>query len=217
VAAAAARVGGIQRERQPDLDLRVVNVVPRRHDPDHRGRAAVDLDDAPDDRLVACERRLPHLGGQHRHVLSPRKRVRAGELTTPDRRYSEHRHQLGGDDRRIHPSWLFHGAEIHRAGAVRADLVKRSLPLAELDELGGRHPELIEAEGRKLAGDEEEPFRLRIWQRLQQHAVDHAEDRAVRTNTQRERQDGDRGIRRTLPEAAEGMNQVLAEGVHRCG
>ena len=146
VAAAAARVGGIQRQRQPDLHLRVVNVVARRHDADDPGRHAVDLDDAADDRLVAPERRLPDLGGQHGDVFGARKRVRACELAAPHRLHPEHRHQLGGDDRRIHPAWLLRRAEIHRPGPVRADVVERPLPLAELEELRGRHPELIEAE-----------------------------------------------------------------------
>ena len=57
--AAVARVGGIERERQPQLDLLVVNVEPGRHDPDDARRDAVDRNHPADDGFVAGERRLP--------------------------------------------------------------------------------------------------------------------------------------------------------------
>ena len=62
------------------------------------------------------------------------------------RRDAEHRHQLGGDDRRVDPPRLIRRSEVDRARAVRADLLERSVALGELDELRRRDPELVEAE-----------------------------------------------------------------------
>ena len=59
---------------------------------------------------------------------------------------------------------------------------------------GSRDPEVVEAERRERAGDEDQPLGLGIRQRLEQHAVDDAEDGGVGADAERERQDRDRGV-----------------------
>ena len=54
-----------------------------------------------------------------------------------------------------------------------------------------------------------EPLRMRIRQRLEQHAVDDAEDGGVGADAERERQDRDRGVARALGQGAEGVAHVL--------
>ena len=70
---------------------------------------------------------------------------------------AEHRHQLRGDERRIDAARLIRRAQVDGAGPIAADLLERAVPLAELDELRHRDPELVEAQRRELAGDEEQP------------------------------------------------------------
>ena len=64
---------------------------------------------------------------------------------------------------------------------------------------------------------------MREWQRLEQHAVDDAEDRAVGADAEREREDRDERERADSWRACEGVANVLAElvepivaGVSRC-
>src|SRR5262249_20207923 len=55
------------------------------------------------------------------------------------------------------------------------------------------------------------PLRVRIGQRLQQHAIDHAKDRAVCSNREPERQDDDHREAKILSERARTVTQVLQE------
>src|SRR5262249_7873167 len=58
-------------------------------------------------------------------------------------------------------------------------------------------------------GDEYEPFRLLERRRSQQHRVDHAEDRRVRTDAERERENGDGSKSRVLSQLAPGESKII--------
>src|SRR4029453_5887198 len=90
-------------------------------------------------------------------VLGARERIGTGELPAPQRRHSEHGHQLGRNYRRHDAPWLVGRPEIHRAGPVGAEVLERLIPFPELHEFRSRHPELIESETWKLARDEHKP------------------------------------------------------------
>ena len=53
--------------------------------------------------------------------------------------------------------------------------------------------------------------RVRIRQRIQNHAIDHRKDGGVRANGQRQRQHGRNGERRAAAQTAPGKQQLLAE------
>ena len=200
VSAAVARIGGVERQGQPDLRLRVVDVVPRRHDADDARRRAVDGDHAPDDRFVAAERGAPDFARQHRHVFRAGQRVGPRELPAADRGDPEHGHQLGRDQRGVDAPRLIRRAEVDGAGPIAAHVLEGLVPLAELEELGRRDPELIEPEARELARDEDQPRGVRIRQRLEDHAVDDAEDGRVGADPQRQRQHRHERVAGVLPE-----------------
>ncbi len=63
-----------------------MDVVAGRHDADDARRRTVDRNGAPDDRLVAAERRTPDLVREDRDVFGARQRVFARELPAADRR-----------------------------------------------------------------------------------------------------------------------------------
>ena len=62
--------------------------------------------------------------------------------------------------------------------------------------------------------DTDQAVRLRIRQRLEQHAVHNAEDRAVGPDTEAERHDRDDGEAGCLEESSQGVANVLAQVVH---
>ena len=110
-----------------------------------------------------------------------------------------------------------------RSGAVRfaCPVVKAptdenaARPLLELEELRRRDPELIESHLRKLARDVDQPIRLRIAERPQDDGVDHREDRGVRADAERERQDRDdreAGRPRQIPR---GVANITNQSIHR--
>ena len=147
---------GIESERQPDLDLLIVDVVAGRHDRNNPRRNAVDRNDAPEDGFVAAKRASPDLTRQRPHIFGAGERIGARELPAPHRRDTENRHQLGRDHRRYDTSRLIGRSKVHGSGPIRADIVEALVPLAKLDEFRGGDPELIETKPRKLARDEHE-------------------------------------------------------------
>src|SRR6476620_4877148 len=62
---------------------------------------------------------------------------------------------------------------------------------------------------RRLFAQRDEPMGFRIWQRTQEHRVDEAEDRGVRSDAEREREHGDRREARALPKRAQRVSSVL--------
>ena len=214
VAAAVVRKrAGIDRERPPDLDLLVVQVVPARHDADDAARDVVDRDLLADDRVAAAKRSLPELPRQNHDRLGVGDRVGRFEPPAGEWPHAQHLHDLGGDEafddarRRI-------DAEVDLVRSIGPDRRERVVVVAVLDELGQRDPELLEAQARELARDELELLRMRIPERTQDHGVQHAEDRRVRADAEREREDHDERERRLAAERPDRVPDVFSEVVH---
>ncbi len=210
MATAIAGVGRIECQRQPHQNALIVHVVARRHDADDASRCAVDRDRSADHRLVAGKSALPDLAREHRDVFGTGQRVLSCELASANRRDTEDRHQLRGDDGGIHTARLIRRSKVDRSRSVGADLLKRSVALGELDELRRRNPELVEAKRGELARDEDQALGRRVRQRLEDDAVDDAEDRGVGANPERQRQNRHGGVARALAQAAKGIHEILA-------
>ena len=58
-------------------------------------------------------------------------------------------------------------------------------------------------------GDDHDPIRFRIGQRLEQDRVDHAENRGVRADPERERENGDEGEAGRLQQLPDGISDLL--------
>jgi len=63
-----------------------------------------------------------------------------------------------------------------------------------------------------LLEDGEELVGAGIWQRFEKDGVNHAEDRGVGADAEREREDGDRGESGIFPQHAEGEAEILKRG-----
>jgi hypothetical protein len=64
--------------------------------------------------------------------------------------------------------------------------------------------------------DRHDAFRLRVGERPEQDRVHHAEDRGVRTDSERQRTDGQQRERRLTAQRAGGVAKILQNGVHVC-
>src|SRR5205085_5145607 len=71
-----------------------------------------------------------------------------------------------------------------------------------------------EAEIRELAGDHHHALGRRIGERLQQHAVDDAEDSRVGADPERKREDGDDRVAGAPGQRAKRVSQVLLQRLH---
>ena len=78
-----------------------------------------------------------------------------------------------------------------------------------IDVVGNRHAGLVQIDALVAVPDEDQPVRIRIRQRPQQRLVEQAENRRVRADAQRERQDRDQGENGLLAERPEGIAEVL--------
>jgi hypothetical protein len=105
-------------------------------------------------------------------------------------------------------------SEVRGADVVTTDPLERLVPLAQLQVLRHRNPELQEAQPGELTGDVHQPVRLRIWQWPEHDAIDNAEDRAVGANAKSEREDRERGKARALPQFPQRVADVVGEGSH---
>jgi len=84
----------IDREREPQLGVRVSDIEMRRHDADNRPPASADFHLGADDLLAAAERRLPQLVGQHRDWRSVRQRFLKLEDPSAHRRDAQRVEQI---------------------------------------------------------------------------------------------------------------------------
>ena len=157
-------------------------------------------------RFLSAEVAAPRRVREDADVFGVRPRVRNVEAAA-QRRDAQHGHELRGHEGGIDPPRAFGRAEVDRALAVAADILERPVVFLELGPFGERHPEAVEAQPRKRAGDERQPLGLRVAQGLEHHAVDDAEDRGVAPMRWRG-QDCDRGIP-GLSRASEGVGDVL--------
>ena len=208
------RVGGVQPQRGPHLDAVVVDIETRRHHADDHALDPVDLDRVSHQLLTRRERALPQLVGENRRRLAAGKiflrRERPSEVGLGAQGLEEARRAgpRRNTDRRLATG------DAHLTHVVGADALERGVGILKLQVFRRREPELVESQRRKRAGDEHQPIRVTVLERLQHDPVDDAEYGAVGADPERQRQDGDGGESRRLPEITEGVAQVLRERLH---
>jgi hypothetical protein len=171
--------------------LRVVRHV-RQH-ADDGVRTIVHLKHLADDVRIAAELRAPVRVAEDQHRVGSR-RIVAG-----DERASEH-----GPDAEDVEEIVRHDADIDAVGLAALEQieihlmifdqrVERRRPLAIVVEFFDRDARVGPSRERRRLAQHDEPVAIGVWQRLQQHAVDHAEDGRVRADAEAERHDGDGG------------------------
>ena len=88
----------------------------------------------------------------------------------------------------------FSAAADQRPAATLRDrqLGERSILVLDVDELARRRPVLRDVDARRPEPQHGQSVGIRIWERLEQERVDDAEDRRVRSDSDRERRDDHR-------------------------
>ena len=146
VVAAALPDVAIERQRLEQLDALVADVEAGRHDADDGRPGAVDLD-----RAVRSERASPPNADCHSSWVrtttgaEPVEHVARLNGAPARRLHAERVEQARGHRRGDDAPRPIGGGDVVLPGRVGADGVEALLPLGELQVLGRRHPELIEA------------------------------------------------------------------------
>jgi len=98
-------------------------------------------------------------------------------------------------------------AQIHSSHLESGQLLK-SLRLCLIGKIHVGADEFVSA---KNVGDSNQSLRVWVRQRIEYQRVDHAEDRGVRSDAQRQREHGDEGEARTSPQHPQAIPQILNE------
>ena len=165
-------------------------------------RAIVHLEDLTDDVRIGTEFRAPIGVTEHEHgframiVVGRHKRAADDRLDAKDVE-EVGRHDPSGDAIRLAApqqveTHLMKFDETFKAGELLAVVV----------ELLDRHTEVRLVGERRRLLHQHEAIAVLVGQRLEQHAVDHAEDGGVGADTEAQRQHGEGGKARVLPQRA---------------
>ena len=137
--------------------------------------------------------------------------VRGVEMPAEDRRHAENRKQVPGDRRTLQALRLHAFGQRQRSSAQRDNCLEGGRALLEVDEIGIRHAGVTNAAALGGLVQDQQPIGLGVGQRLDQDAVDDAEERGVDADAEREAEDDDGRDTGVVHEAADGVADV-AEG-----
>jgi len=122
---------------------------------------------------------------------------------------------LTGDLSRPHPDRRAVAGEGQTAAGERRHRLERGGLVVEVPEVGRRRRELREAGLRVLLHDQDQAFWLRVGQGLEQHALDHREDRGVGADTEGQGENGHQGEAGTLTQRSHPSAQVTPQRVQQ--
>ena len=209
----AALIGPLRREargqhRHPDL-RRVLGVEgkleARRHDADDDDRIAVEQRRLADDRRVAPEGARPQRLGDHRRPLGAVRVVAGFERAAGDRRHAQQREDVGRDDGHRNRRRLAVAGQRDGGRRVPGDVLHGAGLRAPVEDVEVGAVVGLVADG---GVDGDEARRVGEGQRLQQHAVDDAEDRGVGADAEGQHHDDQRAEARRLEEEPECLAEV---------
>ena len=163
---------------------------PRRHDPDDGVRLAVEPDASSDRILRAVEHPLPDGIADNDHRLGRRRVLRSREHAAGGRTDAEDVEEVDGDPVPFElvrvPVADHHGED---GVAIPRHRGKRAVLALKVEEVARRMSAAAFVVRRRPDLDDTPGVMER--QRAEEHAVDHAEDRGVRGDADRDRQDRD--------------------------
>ncbi len=180
---AQVSVGAVQPERQDDGRIGEIQKPElARENADDPPADTVDPDRAPDGRGLAAEPSLPIGVADHRRGGTGRDVVGARELTPRRRRDAENRQHAVGDRDRGHVLGLAGSRDADVLRSIQADVLEASALLAIDEVVRRRHVHPVEVHARRDVPEADELFRIWIGERLQEDAIEHAEDGGVRAH-----------------------------------
>ena len=206
---------GSEPDLERQVDIRFAPAEPRRHHADDLIVLAHELNGAPDDRRIAGVVALPELVAEHDDALRllPRRRVRRDQPAPQHRRRAPVIRRVRGDVRGddVFRDIAVGGREVP---AVLADDAFDRARLPQLIELRAAHPRIPEAAGRVPERELHHPLGADVGKRIDQHAVDDAEDGARGADPEGEREDRREREARPAAELARGVAKISDDRVH---
>ena len=175
--------------------------------------AAVDAHRLADGGGVAAEAPPPEPVGEHHGPIARASFVGRQECPSERRRDAEDGEEVRGRQREADAFRLALPRQRSRPHPDAGDLRELAAAAADLQDLvaGGGHARLT---GLAVARPEHhEPRRIGVRQRRDERGVEDREDRGVRADAERERRHRDDRESRTAAQHAEGVAEILPEGV----
>ena len=192
-------------ERIPHVD--VLRPEGGRNHSDDRRRRRAKRDAATDGRWRAGKATLPQRVRDQRDRRCARLLLVVGEQSARRRCHPEQREDaaLGGPRRDCFRSTVDEDGDA-AVGVVDRHVLKRARTRAPIEEVGIGD---VQLESGTALVQPRDPAGLAIWKRLQQDRIDHAEDRGVGADPERQRQCRDQREPRRARDHPEGVSEVV--------
>jgi hypothetical protein len=202
--------------RLPQIDLRSRKCERGRHDAHDVRRDAIDQYGPADDGGFAAEPPKPEAMCQHGNRRRTRDALRLGEPSAECGRHAQYRQQRRCPAR-DHEA-LRRAAARQRAAApgVSGDAIERTGVVRELvvqlpgHDLHARR----NISARDAVVEEQQPFRVGVRQRVEDHAINEGEDRSVSRDRERQRRRGSRSEDGCAHQPSHRVTQFLRNHVH---
>jgi len=202
-----ARIGASAHDREPGVDcMRRIHLA--RHNADNGGWLAVKIDHASNNLGIAVKGAVPKTiaendqGRRARLIFifseGPANLRRQSDYVEEVRRYKRNR-----DSFRFAAG---NAAEIARLQTAEREMLERSAVAPPVDVIRQSDRHIRSGGGLIKIND---ALRLRIRERTEEDGVNHAEDRAVRTDAERQREHSDDCEARGFAQLAEGEAEIV--------
>ena len=211
---AQLRVIAVERHRDPQVGRALGE--PRRHDSDQRSRNSIENEAAIQNRRIEIEALEPHLVAHHEDRRRARLYVLLGRGPPEQRRNTQKPERVRSDQR---PVELFRplAARIEDIDVSRADRIAEDMALLlvieifrKLEETPSAGPAFIHV----VNGERDDAARVHVGKRIEQHVLDHAEDRSRRADSERQRQRRERRESRLIAQPPQPVAKVLQDRPH---
>ena len=208
----AARTERAGRGRH--VDVVVTRVLRNRwKDADHGVRPVVHFEDGAHDVRVAAEALLPVRVAEQQHRFGPQVVVGVHERATEERLHPKHIEEVGGHDAGEYAVRFTPVEQGERHPVVLDKSVQTVELIPIVDDLLDREWNVLRASAKRLLSSQHQFLSILVRERLQEHPVDHAENRGVGANAQRQRHHDEQAVAGMVPEAACPIANVSDDGV----
>ncbi len=165
-------------------------------------------------RRIAAELRLPVRVADNQHRVGAERIVGGREGAAENRRDAEHVEEIMGHDADVHAIRFAALEQIEVHLVILDERVEGVRLRAVVVQLLNRDADRRAAGERRRFAHEHEAIAVRIRQRLQQNAVDEAEDRSVRADAERQREHGEQREPAILQQGPCAETKVAKQLVH---
>ena len=208
----ARHIGGLERQRAPELVVGPVESPSRGQHSDHRIRLSIEQNGPTDDVRVGAELRYPERVAQDGNmvltglVFIARKSPSLCGLDAEDVKV------MRRDQRCAQLCGFAVTGQGGRAAGLRSHIVEDRVVLLPVQKVESRDP--VPAASRGLLEHAHDAVGFCVRERLQQHAIDETEDCGIRANADCQGGNRDSGERGAVPQGPQTVAKILGELVH---